>query len=70
MAAGLSIDEIQAMSVDEIEKVSNLKCLMSVFGNGNSGRKVEMLEMKALSQDERAEIGELCRADLVAASQV
>lgn len=46
------------------EKMTDVKAIMTYFGQGNHGRKVEISEMKALSIADRKELGELCREAL------
>ncbi len=39
---------------------NNVKAIKSFFENGPNGKKVMMIEMKALSAHERAELGTMC----------
>ena len=39
---------------------SNVKAIKTYFESGSSGRKVEMPELKALTQQEREELGADC----------
>lgn len=46
------------------EEMSNVAAIRKFFGEGTNGRKVEMAELKVLSQEEREELGVLCKAEL------
>lgn len=46
------------------EKRSNLAAIREYFGTGDSGRKVDMQELKALDPKEREELGVLCKKEL------
>lgn len=46
-----------------METMSNVTAIKAFF-EANNGRKVSMEEMKALSIEERQELGDLCRAEL------
>ena len=43
---------------------SNVKAIKMFFESGPRGRKVEMPELKALTQEEREELGAECRRTL------
>ena len=45
-------------------KLSDVAAIREYFAKGEHGRKVEILELKALPVDDRKELGELCRAEL------
>ena len=47
-----------------MEKTTNIGAIREFFGEGRHGRKVEMSEMKDLSQEERKELGALCAEEL------
>jgi len=65
-----SIEEIKAMLAEEIQKLTTIKCLMTCFGQGASGRQVETSEMKNLTKEERDELANECRADLLTVASV
>ena len=46
------------------EKISNVSAIRNYFAAGKWGRKVEMKELKVLSQDERQELGDMAREAL------
>lgn len=46
------------------ENKSNLTAIMMYFESGSNGRKVEMPELKALTQEEREELGAACKKEL------
>ena len=46
------------------ETMSNVAAIRKYFAEGLNGRKVEMLELKELSIEEREELGQLCRVEL------
>ena len=48
----------------EVEKMSDVKAIMTYFGQGKHGRKVDVHEMKAVSIADRKEMGQLCRDEL------
>lgn len=66
----LSIAELELMSVVELEKLSGVKIIQSVFGNGPHGRKVEMSEFKAFDQNTREAFVDEIRPVVVAAAKV
>ena len=46
------------------EAISNVAVIREYFTSDKWGRKVEGAELKALSTEEREELGTLCRAEL------
>ena len=46
------------------EKMSNVAAIREYFSTGKHGRKVEMQELKALSLEDREELGSLARKEL------
>jgi hypothetical protein len=46
------------------ESKSNLTAIKTYFESGPRGRKVEMPELKALTQEDREELGVACRQEL------
>jgi hypothetical protein len=48
------------------EEISKIKAIKDYFEEGVHGRKVEMAELKALSMDERSELGKLAVEELKA----
>jgi len=46
------------------ERLGNIPAIKKYFESGEHGHKVEMDELKALTSDERAELGEMCREAL------
>jgi hypothetical protein len=46
------------------QKLSNVAAIRKFFSEGKHGIKVEMSELKALSTEDREELGELCRKEL------
>ena len=48
----------------EEESKSNLTAIRTYFESGPRGRKVEMSELKALTQEDREEIGTACKKAL------
>lgn len=47
------------------EKLSDVAAIRQYFSEGKHGRKVEITELKELSQSDRKELGELCRTELI-----
>lgn len=45
----------------EEKKMSNVKAIREYFSAGPAGRKVEMKELKELSEEERKELGAMAR---------
>lgn len=43
------------------ENMTDMKAIIKFFSEGKHGRKIELNEMKALSKEDRAELGELAR---------
>ena len=52
------------VSTMEEESKSNLTAIRTYFESGPRGRKVEMSELKALTQEDREEIGTACKKAL------
>ena len=46
------------------EEMTDVKAIMTYFGQGKHGRKVDIHEMKAVSIADRKEMGGLCREAL------
>lgn len=46
------------------ENRGNLTAIKKFFEEGPSGRKVETAELKALTQEERVELGKMCKKEL------
>lgn len=46
------------------EKMSRLKAIRTFFESGENGRKLTMDELKALTPDDKKELGELAAAEL------
>ena len=46
------------------ETMSNVAAIRKYFAEGEHGQKVEMAELKALSPDEREELGKLAKIEL------
>jgi hypothetical protein len=51
------------MTLADVNKTSNVEAIKTFF-EADGGRKVTMAEFKELSQDERAELGRLCKEAL------
>jgi hypothetical protein len=43
-----------------MEQLSHMSAIRKFFEEGTSGRKVEITELKALSLEERRELGDMC----------
>jgi len=48
----------------QMEEMGNVTAIKTFFEKGLRGRKVEMSEFKALTKEEREELGQLCRDEL------
>ena len=46
------------------ESSNNVKAIKTYFESGRSGRKVEVPELKALTQEERQELAAACKKEL------
>ena len=66
----VSIDELKAMSKEDIENLSGIKCLQAGFENGPNGRKIEMSEFKELPQKERESLVSELRPVLIETAKV
>lgn len=66
----LTIEDLDAMTKEDIEGLSGVKCIQTAFGNGPHGRKVETSELKALPKAERESLVEELRPIIGAVARV
>lgn len=66
----ITLEQLNTMSKEDLESLSGVKCIQTVFENGPNGRKVEMSEMKAFEKNEREAFVKEIRPVMVAAAKV
>ena len=66
MATHLTPEEIEVITPEQIEELSSVKTIMSVFTNGKNGMPIKLPEMKSFDKEERDALASECKEDFVA----